>query len=188
LDDILSAGVYELSKYETDNKKTANPLKQKGKNTKGKKVLKTTAITQKLDEIYLLAKYSNPLKFQEDLYAEELQKSAGTSSVSIAKILSYALTEEISFLYYLNLQRDYQIPLIFPYYGFDAVFSELGSKMLKMKMIHGSRQGDLRSLLSPRRKFIEILDDDQDIKMWFDIWKRDLINFQKDLAQAMSAM
>jgi DNA-binding PadR family transcriptional regulator len=188
LNNILSVGVSELSKYETDNKKTSYSAKQKDNSQKAKKVLKTTAVSQKLDEIYSLAKYSNPLKFQSDLYEEELEKSANRSSLSTVKILSDALAEEISFLYYLNLLRDYQVPLIYPYYGSDRVFSGLRSKMLKMKTIHGSRHGDLHSLLSPRKKFKEIIDDDEDIKIWLNIWKRDLIKFQKDLAQAMSLM
>jgi hypothetical protein len=134
-------------------------------------------------------RYSNPITFQEEIYQEEREKLyTNIKLLSAGEVLSDPLAEEISFLYYLNLQNDYHVPLLFPYRGFISVFSELRSKMMKTKMKEGQRRNhvDFLSSVSPRQKFNEILSEDEDIKNWFFKWIEDLMNFQKDTVNVMS--
>jgi hypothetical protein len=78
------------------------------------------------------------------------------------------IANEISFLYYLNLNDEWYFHLMDP--STDEPLYEKGSKYL------------MRPLLC----LLAILKEDKDVQEWFSKWIRDIMNYQKEVMQSMS--
>ena len=78
------------------------------------------------------------------------------------------IANEISFLYYLNLNDEWYFHLMDP--STDEPLYEKGSKFL------------MRPLLC----LLAILKEDTEVQEWFSKWIRDIMNYQKEVMQSMS--
>ena len=169
------------------------------------------AVYQKLEEIYELLQFANPMASQHELYQKQQQmKESGTiasklqdfrhinngysrdNSASIVEILETAFAKEITFLYYLNLHNDTYIPILFPNPG--ALTMIVESTLAQIRKASQNSEGlDFLSNksssvlpLSPKEKLAKILRQDQNIRDWFYICINDLIGYQNQTAELMS--
>jgi hypothetical protein len=103
---------------------------------------KIIAISQKLQEIFILMKYTHPWAFQEELTREERRRYSSKKpymlqhkqtvdnkdnnhiDIPITEVLTKAFAKEITFLYYLNLFNNFYVPLLHPNTGFDSIIQE----------------------------------------------------------------
>lgn len=162
------------------------------------------AVYQKLHEIEIILKYSNPQVFQEELYEEQLKEPTVTTLKKIEQtdiknnilpieFLEKALAKEITFLYYLNLNNDQYIPLLLPNSGYNLMLSEsieilIKKSSQKTKVDNYNSKRIPRDYIlpkSPKERLKEILKEDEEIKKWVFGWMKDLVNYQKGVSKIM---
>jgi hypothetical protein len=204
---INNMGIEVLENYKRDkneyqfidNNDTRKIVEESDDGDNNEKVI---AISQKLQEIFILMKYTHPWAFQEDLVREEvsryttkkpyLLKSIRTDnndgSISVIDILTKAFEEEITFLYYLNLFNDFYNPLMLPDAGFDSVIRDSAPLLVnELSTIDASSaQYWYSTSLSPKEKLLSILQNDENIKTNFLSWIEDIVNYQKEATEFMS--
>jgi hypothetical protein len=156
---------------------------------------KSIAIHQKLAEIEILLMYLEP-----DVLKDQLNKDANTNNflkrirrLSTVSILEKSFEEEITFLYYLNLNIRIYAPLIFPQNDYFNMATIPPTK--KQAQEFWSRRYDPYSLApqknmtlpkSPKERLVEILNHDQQIKNMFVNSITDAISYYKQAEVSMS--
>jgi hypothetical protein len=163
---------------------------------------RVVTLYQKLQEIELMLKYSNPQVFQEELYEEQrkehtintlekIEQIDIKNNISPIEVLEKSLAKEITFLYYLNLDNDQYIPLLLPNSGYHLMLSEsIRSKKSSQKNKIDSYNSKLipRDYIlpkSPKERLLEIMKEDEEIRKWVFGWMKDLVNYQKEVSKIM---
>ena len=181
------------------------------------------AVHQKLQEIYELLQFADPIASQHELVEKQLrqtQKQKGNtmtdnksqdfeqmkndecsysnnSNHSIVEILETGFAKEITFLYYLNLNNNIYIPILFPisnFQSFQTLILESTLAYVRKETSQNDEKVDFLSNrppssilpLSPKEKLSKILRQDQDIGNWFCLCMSDIIAYQNQTAEIMS--
>jgi hypothetical protein len=119
------------------------------------------------------------------------------------EILEEMFAEEVTSLYYMNLNNDYdfQVMTQMNYYSSmmdkaekeyfamlekEPISNDKESKTAKNKEIdpYSIMPGSMK--LSPKRRMLSILRKDKDIREWFYKWIIDLVNYQKESLNRMN--
>jgi hypothetical protein len=199
--ELFEAGISALTNYKVRSRSkdddyylwnNGNILSQNNEELANKKSI---AIHQKLTEIEILLMYLEP-----DVLKDQLNKDANTnnflkhiSRLSTVSILEKSFEEEITFLYYLNLNIRIYVPLIFPQNDYFNMATIPPAK--KQAQEFWSRKYDPYSLApqknmtlpkSPKERLIEILNHDQQIKNMFVNSITDSISYYKQAEVSMS--
>jgi hypothetical protein len=144
---------------------------------------KTFVVYQKVEEIGILNKWVNPKVFRGRSIIEEQKNFIKIKP----EFLEKSFVQEITFLYYLNLNNDPYVPLIFPNIYTSKVVE---SMLILIKKLNKGTINDLISLhdlrTSPKVRLLTILKRDEEIRKWFSSWLKDLVNYQKLAAETMS--
>jgi hypothetical protein len=109
------------------------------------------------------------------------------------EILEKAFADEITFLYYLNLNQEIYFPALLPQNDYVAATymspNEEGSKEFIQRKYdqHSLAPNKDRILpMSPKERLFEILRQDIEIRKRFSSWIADSIHYQKQATEAMS--
>ena len=122
--EVLDAGLHEFNSYKSDVddsyygplKEDYNPITPSTMDDDDK-CQKAIAVYQKLVELSVSLKYADPKSLYEELENDGRNiKSYNNLDYSLYEIevLEKAFADEITFLYYLNLNQDYYFPALLP--------------------------------------------------------------------------
>jgi hypothetical protein len=169
---------------------------------------KVETIYHKLIEISIRL---NPLDYDPESFNKELKDKDGFSQevaerlsrLYKTRILEEMFAEEITSLYYMNLNNDYdfQVKGSMNYYSSvmgkaekeyfamlekEPISNDKESETSKNKEIdpYSTMPGSMK--LSPKRRMLSILKKDKDIREWFCKWIVDLVNYQKESLNKMN--
>jgi hypothetical protein len=179
---VFAIGNMTFEKYQ-HNKSSYLLEEKKKRKENGDNNQKTFVVYQKVEEIGILNKWVNPKVFRGRSIIEEQKNFIKIKP----EFLEKSFVQEITFLYYLNLNNDPYVPLIFPNIYTSKVVE---SMLILIKKLNKGTINDLISLhdlrTSPKVRLLTILKRDEEIRKWFSSWLKDLVNYQKLAAETMS--
>jgi hypothetical protein len=145
------------------------------------------AVYQKLQEIYELLKFANPITSQDELNQKQLLEHKNKNNNDIhhhSVIETLEIAKEITFLYYLTLNRDVYIPVLFSIPGFEKMLDK--SALARVTKKPKDENASVRWPLSLKENLSKILRQDQEIRDWLYLCMSDLIFYQNEAAKIMS--
>ena len=182
--------------YYTSSKIDNNPMAQSiMDNDENDNYHKVIAVHQKLVELEVLLRYADPKSLDQEHNDMKNIRSFNKieSSLYEIEILEKAFADEITFLYYLNLNQDIYFPALFPQDDyFAAAYPEYNKEKSEEFWL---REYDKYSLapqknrmlsMTPKERLFEILRQDKEIRNRFSSWIADSIQYQKQVTEEMS--
>jgi hypothetical protein len=190
----VNSGSYHTPSSELDSNSSTNRTISDADNDGNDH--KDIAVYQKLAELAVLLKYADPKSFYEDESGKHTKylKSLSNleSSLYEIEVLEKAFADEISFVYYLNLNQDIYFPVLFPQDDYFAATHLPYDKGKSKEFL--SREYDKYSLtpqksrslpMAPKERLLEIFRQDKEIREWFSSWIADSLEYQKQVTEAM---
>jgi DNA-binding PadR family transcriptional regulator len=170
LNELYDYGMNAIEMYEND--KLEHITVDRKRNSK-KNIL---PLKSKLWEISELVNY---MDFDTHEHYRKFLKWTGQIEYSISPIerLCNALTEEISIIYYLNLISGGAI-----HYADERRLMPFAESMDQAILPKSTTRWASTNLA---KHLVEILQEDKEIRVWFNGWKRDIIDFQETVMMKM---
>jgi hypothetical protein len=163
---------------------------------------KIISVHQKLEEMHAQSRFADPVLYQEELFEKEnkkyvndarfekvLQTEKNQNYHSVVNTLQEAFSEEITFVYYLNLLLDSYVPLMPASYGVNTMWTESIKELIKKLPSRDiSSISSVPVPLSPKDRLAKILSKDSDIKNHISVWIKDVSNYQREAEELISAV
>jgi hypothetical protein len=172
---VYMEGKETLQDYQIDQNLQSNDTK-----------LRILPVYQKVKELEILLKYADINSFLEKLkmkssFKETIAKSHAISFTDEIDIIEKVFSEELTFLFYLNLNN----------ITFSTNRGYLPKQLAQLSANVPSQSqldimNDIFSLGTPKDRLLTILKKDKVIKDWFSRWIKDSIDYHEQTKERMS--